>query len=183
MTALYLIGPPGSGKSTIMARLIARLGYDYGDEVHLCRETTITLLEGEGASAWMVGRMREKFPGTDALGLAASRYFREWIEANPDQLPELLLGEGTRLANIRFLLTLDAALPVQVALLYANEDVLQARCTARDGDLSAGFKKSRATQAFRLADQLEAVGIPLLRVDTSVQSAEATAGLLAESIN
>ena len=174
MRSVYLIGPPGSGKSTIMKHLVAELGLSFGRVVSLCRETSIQWL---GDDAWMWGYQRYRFPGTDALGMAASRYLREWIEAG-GQLPSLTLGEGVRLANVRFLLTLDSVRPVSVVYLWAPEEVLQARCTARNGDLKATYKTVAATRAEKLAGELEALGIPVMRINTRWAGAD----LLAKKI-
>ena len=171
---VYLIGPPGSGKSAIMSELVAKLGLQFGREEHICRETTVQWL---GPDAWMWGKWRDAFPGTDALGMAASRYLREWIE-DGGEMPSLVLGEGVRLANLRFLLTLDAVRPVSVVYLWAPEEVLQARCIARNGDLKATYKTGAATRAEKLAGELEALGIPVMRINTRWAGAD----LLAEKI-
>ena len=180
--ALYLIGAPGSGKSTVMGRLIQALGLRPGPEVRVCREATATqLLRGDRELAWMLGRFRDKFPGTDALGMAASRYLREWIE-DGGEMPPLVLGEGVRLANVRFLLTLDVYRPLTVAYLEAPNGELQHRCIARDGDLNATYKAGAATRALKLAEDLELLGIPVMRINTMAFTADQSADLLAEKV-
>ena len=182
--SMYLIGAPGSGKSTVMVELVRALGLSFADPVSLCRETTVQWLSREGRHpAWMWGRQRGEFSGTDALGMAASRYLREWIEAEGEnQMPYLVLGEGVRLANIRFLLTLDAVRPTTIVHLTAPENVLQERCTARNGDFAATYKAGVATRAAKLSEELEMLGFPVIRINTEDRSPREIGEFLATKI-
>ena len=183
--SMYLIGAPGSGKSTVMVELVRALGLSFGEPVSLCRETTVQWLQHpQGHSpAWTWGKQRGPFSGTDALGMAASRYLREWIEAEGEsQMPCLVLGEGVRLANIRFLLALDTVRPTTIVHLTAPENVLQERCTARNGDFAATYKAGVATRAAKLSGELEMLGFPVIRINTEDRSPREIGEFLATKI-
>lgn len=89
--ALYLIGEPGSGKSTLMEYLTADLPYEEYDQPFAFRRYDCGPLE--------LGKRRDKFSGTDALALNVQPAVERWVEGI---LPALLLAEGDRLANDKF---------------------------------------------------------------------------------
>ena len=182
--SIYLIGAPGSGKSTILGHLMKDvLEFTAGREDKICRETTVTWMERGGTpTAWMWGRFRDRFPGTDALGMAASRYAREYLEEG-HVLPGTTFGEGVRLANIRFLLTLDSVSRLGVVFLDAPEDVLQERREARDGDFSQAFKRGALTRAKSLREDLTELGIYVTTIQTEEMSSLDNAYLIAETLS
>lgn len=203
--SIYLVGAPGTGKSTLMRALISELLLDPAEEIHLCRETWVRVLrethDEDSVQAWMWGRLREKFPGTDALGAAASRYAREWINENPSDLPPLTLGEGVRLANVQFLLTLDAASPLTLVYLSADNDVLDERAASKEraaghtaaepgkgfgnrtGAHNVNFRKGAATRAVGLRDDLSALGIPVLEFDSGLEDPEGIARGISQNLD
>lgn len=103
---VYLAGGPGSGKSTLMRRLVQRRGWTRvpGPDRPFARDW---LVDADGTvTAVELGRQRAAFSGTDALGSAVIGTVIPWL-ANPDA--PLVLGEGARLANRRFLAAAVAA--------------------------------------------------------------------------
>lgn len=103
MTArlIYLVGQPGSGKSMLMSLLTAnllRLSYE-PPEVPVAHDVLIDKVTGAIIGA-EIGKRRAFFSGTDALPSSVIEKAIPWVESEPY---ELLLAEGARLANIRFL--------------------------------------------------------------------------------
>ncbi len=121
---LYLVGPPGSGKSTLVHRLAERMGAENLAPV----EVPIPYLEwfdkhGNDLGIIELGRRRDTFSGTDALSMSIqpkAMAFMRAMDGSPFQ-PWWVVGEGDRLANRAFLescpcLTLvDIAVPDEVA--------------------------------------------------------------------
>ena len=89
--ALYIIGEPGVGKSTLAAALTER----YRGAVLECVQPFKHRHYANGVTE--LGGKRDGFPGTDALSMAVQPKAIEFLE-DPTCTP-LLLAEGDRLAN------------------------------------------------------------------------------------
>src|SRR5947208_9892815 len=99
VTALiYLIGAPGSGKSTVMAAATAHLHRTALPG----RPARDLLTDTTGPIAVELGARRGSFSGTDALPMDAVRHAEAWLRDTHPGAP-LVLGEGARLGNARFL--------------------------------------------------------------------------------
>lgn len=145
---LYLIGAPGAGKSTLMARLTSHLDRE---EVPVLGPGMIPhdvlrfkLYGGEDEAEGIpeevfgaeIGRRRELFGGTDALPASIIEKAIPWVR----QLPyPVLLGEGARLANKRFL----------IAAAEAGYDVHLAVVDHADVE---GWRKKRAKEIGKTQD-------------------------------
>lgn len=159
---IYLAGQPGSGKSTLMARLTE--GYD---RIHvgppevpvahdqLTREVpggvddgTIEIVGAE------LGEQRGAFGGTDLLPASIIDKAIPWIETAPYRL---VLAEGQRLANKRFLLAAASTYQVTLALLdHADQDAWRRKLSRSRGRIqNEGWVKGRLTANRNLADQLD----------------------------
>lgn len=146
---LYLSGAPGTGKSTIMARLTEGC-YRHVTENPLPHDrlypADATTLDDPLAAE--IGRRREAFAGTDALGMAINPVACQWIASRPYHL---VLGEGDRLANKRFLTTADeAGFHVHLVHLTADRETLDVRCHTRGSKQSDSWRQGRATKAANL---------------------------------
>ncbi|AGT12741.1 adenylate kinase [Mycobacterium phage Phelemich] len=150
---IYLVGQPGSGKSTLMAELTRP--YDL-----LVREETVPHLglidrtTGEVIGA-EIGKRRDSFSGTDALASAIIDKAVPWVSTRPY---EMLLAEGARLANARFL---DAAIAAGYDLTVALLDHDQAEewRLARSRKLkrvqNESWVKGRLSASRNLADAMK----------------------------
>lgn len=183
MTALYLLGAPGAGKSTVMARLIEDwTALEYGLlGTKLLGGHLLVNPQGEMAGV-LLGRDRKRFPGTDALGMAvhpeAVRWARGLAEGNPWPL---ILGEGQRLGTAEFLTTLARATDLLVVLLEAEEEVLAARRTARlvgGVPQSPAWVKGATVKAQRAAQRTAEAGVRVLAIDTGVTSPGAAVAII-----
>lgn len=159
--AVYIIGAPATGKSTLMGAILDRLGVATGEWYMPCpvknKEFRVEPLEDIVTGArrgTSLGITRPGgFPGTDGLGMAASPDAVRW--AREHDLGPLVLGEGRRLGSVRFLSELGRAAKLLVVHLSASDEVLDARCEARGSEQSATFRRSGRTMASNTATQLE----------------------------
>lgn len=172
MTAIYLIGPPGVGKTSTARHLMApyRVGAPVrvaqGERASLWCEPLTT--SGGLHVGWHLGRTRPDFGGTDALSMAVHPVAVAWARAL-DRLPPLVVGEGQRLATVEFLTALADTGPTVVAWMVATEVALAARREERGSRQDPSWCKAGATRAARLAERLRSDGrATVLRVDTTL---------------
>jgi len=114
MKLVYIIGIPGTGKSTLMKALMKRIGKNWSQErvtdlldthVHCKYE------DEEDGDAAIVHHIRgtyrvlgkyeegETFSGTDRLSMAVAPKAIEWVKTKPN---EVIFGEGDRLNSKTF---------------------------------------------------------------------------------
>ena len=97
MKLVYLIGVPGTGKSTIMKEFMKRV---YDGEWKT--ERPVDLLDSHvSGNVRVLGKYEEGevFSGTDRLSMAVAPKAVEFAQSNP---PGLVVGEGDRLNNAAF---------------------------------------------------------------------------------
>jgi hypothetical protein len=157
---IYLIGAPGSGKSTLMRRLTAdfdRLPVDHP----VPHDQLLTSALGAATHA-EIGRQRGNFSGTDALASSIITRAEPWIATKPYPI---LLAEGARLGNTRFL---TAAVNAGYAVLLAvldHPDVeawYQIRSKQLGKFQNMGWVRGRLTATQNLADDPPA-GVGVVR--------------------
>jgi len=145
---LYLIGEPGIGKTTAMGALTAPLvNLGLLDRPPPVR-TVYGNRAGEVVAVELGRRRRNGFGGTDALAMniidVAERYLTSGRAAAETPL---LLAEGARLANRRFLSTAMAAgWEVHLALM-ADTQLAARRRSARRSTQNEAWVRGRATAA------------------------------------
>lgn len=149
---IYLVGAPGSGKSTLMAKLTSHLERQpIAPPDTPVAHDLLRFLDGEIAGA-EIGRRRALFGGTDALPASIIEKAIPWVQGQPY---ELLLAEGARLANRRFLLAAVEAGYV-VHLAYLNHPQIEEWRAARSAEVGkvqdAAWVKGRATAMSKLAE-------------------------------
>lgn len=152
MTQLLLIvGEPGAGKTSAMregTKHLSRLTMP--KDQYPARDA---LLDPSGVQAVELGAQRGVFSGTDALPMDANPKACAYIQ-NPPEQPAVVLAEGARLANRRFLqAAVDAG--AQVTLLHLDNPQADAWRAARAEQLgktqNEQWVKGRATAARNLA--------------------------------
>ena len=149
MRTIYLIGAPGSGKSSAVSRALEIAQWGTPTEVM----TPIPHLD-YGAGCIQLGRVRSTgFSGTDALGMAINPQAILFIESRP---ANVVLGEGDRLANAKFLSAADRSGILTIVWLDVPPEVSRARARARADvfglkEQSESWWKGRYTKTARLA--------------------------------
>ena len=150
---IYLVGQPGSGKSTLMAALTKGLVRSPMDDPGtlvphdvLVDRVTSSVVGAE------IGKQRGAFSGTDALASSIIDKAVPWVQSQPY---DLLLAEGARLANKRFIqASADAGYAVMLGLLDhdAAEGWRKKRSKALGREQNPSWVKGRLTASRRLAD-------------------------------
>lgn len=153
--SLYLIGPPGSGKSTLMQRLLAP--WEAGPAERLTSREMFghRLTDGDGCEGMYLGVLREQFPGTDGLSMSVNPQAVLWLESGGAAGLDLILGEGTRLGNRKFLAALAERTTMTLIHLTADLEVLRERTLSRpdDGGWKSHGKRADGTYGGRTDDR------------------------------
>ncbi len=164
---LYIIGQPGSGKSTLVKHLTA------GAEPMPAKTPLahIMWLGSDGSIVTEIGAEREQFRGTDALAMDAQKKALPWIASRPCVY---MLAEGDRLANMKFFEAVrDAGYDLTVVHLNPPDDVVASRRAAREEELgkkqNPGWVQGRITKNRNLADQCGAIRVPFADVNEQME--------------
>jgi len=164
MKAVYLVGEPGTGKTTLMNRLLAT--YDRQAPVKL--DGTLMgepLRIGQRTVGLHLGTNRAGgFGGTDALAMNVHPVAVAWASSSP--LPPRVYAEGQRLGTVAFLRALAARGSVTLALLQ-GEEVAAARRAQRGSTQSESFIKGARTRAANLAERAPR-GVTVLTLDAEL---------------
>ena len=158
--ALYIIGAPGSGKSTRMAQRLA--GWQVGPYVRWTPKEMFGhyLYHPEQGHGAYLGHLRADYPGTDALSLSVAPQALLWLDSLPLLGLDWVFGEGTRLSHMGFLTALAAQTDLTVMYLQVSPTVAAERRAARGGKLlSPHYCKVATTKAANAADACRAAGI------------------------
>ena len=171
MRLVYVIGPPGVGKTATLDTLVAPYR---PSEVAVPFRYRIYPEPG-----WTVlGPARAAFGGTDALSMSVQPKVVGWLAGSS---PPVVLGEGDRLANLGFLrAATDVGYETFLVVLSAPETVVEERRTRRaaehdSGTQNASWVAGRRTKVARLA----AAWSPTVEIDASRPVAEVAADLAA----
>ena len=157
--SIYIIGPPGAGKSTLMAQLLE--GWAIGPYQRWMREVYGHVLQHpeKGMGAYL-GHLRPEFPGTDALSLSAGPRCVEWLESLTLLGFDHVFGEGARLTHMGFLTALHEATDLTVMYLDVDPEVAAERRMLRGGKmLSETFCRTMTTKAANVAAACREAGI------------------------
>lgn len=156
---LYVIGPPGAGKTTMLAALTD--GAEADDRTEPFAHTVWATRSG--AKVAQLGPRRTPFGGTDGLAMNALPTVIDWMRTRPH---DLVIGEGDRLACDRFFIAVGAAgYRLAVVAIHISESASAALRAARSaehgtGEQNAAWVKGRRTKALRLADDWATARIP-----------------------
>jgi ABC-type cobalamin/Fe3+-siderophores transport system ATPase subunit len=148
---VYLVGPPGAGKTTVLDRLVGS-----NRRVLVRKPFAHQLLPDIGAV--ILGEHRPPFSGTDTLSMGVARIIEPWLQRAEHPL---ILAEGDRLAYERFF-RVAAQAGYEVRLFHIDVDQVTAERRRRVRSEMNGLKAQneawcagRATKARNLAYKLE----------------------------
>lgn len=147
---VYLLGAPGSGKSTVMKELAGRDGWEL---------RPLPFAHRVRGDVTQLGADRAPFGGTDTLSYIAGPEVELWTRTLP---APYLLGEGDRLAYRRFFERAAAGgYLLRVFYLHAPPAVARQRRAARAAEHELELQdprwaRGRARKAARLAGDLRA---------------------------
>ena len=144
----YIIGEPGSGKTTLCRAITAGLRR----KVKTVPYVSWTHFGGDICE---IGHDRETFGGTDALGMAAQNHVLDWLINGEGKRYKYVLAEGDRLANGKFFDAVWAAgINLTVYALVPPAKVIEKRRRARNEAIGKQqderWLKTRATKVANL---------------------------------
>lgn len=143
MKVIYLIGLPGSGKSTVMKKFMEKYEWKV--------ERPIDLLDSHVSDKLRVlGKYEEgeTFSGTDRLSMAVSPKAVEYVESKPD---EIIIGEGDRLNNKGFFSACGDDLTI--LHLVVSDEERQRRYEERGSDQSQKFIQTVRTKIENIVEE------------------------------
>lgn len=149
--ALYVVGVPGVGKSTLVSALTKDWSY-----TQATKPVAHAIYEEPGVVE--LGKKREGFPGTDTLSMSAITLVDPWVRE--EWWPQdLLLGEGDRLAVDRMFTALEeGGWNLVIAYLWDDEGLAGDRRIARAAALGTPLQnkiwlRGRETKVAKLVER------------------------------
>ena len=163
--SIYILGGPGSGKSTLMRYLIRE--WVPGPYIRLIDRELFghQLINADLELGVYLGHLRPEYPGTDALSLSVAPHALRWLQTLDPQLA-WVFGEGARLGHAGFLQELSVKTDLLVVHLSVAPEVSLRRRQGRPGKLlTEQYCRATATRAANTAASCREVGIPTLELD------------------
>jgi dephospho-CoA kinase len=175
--SVYVIGEPGSGKTTVTQAICK--DFASGEERQLLGKLWgKELLADNELAGYRLGRDRGLFSGTDALAMSANPDAIQWLEATT--LPALIVGEGARLANKKFLTTLNEKTQFLLVLLIAD-NALERR-NERGSNQNPSWVKGRLTASLNLYKEALDLGWNTIIIDNTSSTPEDSAAIIWEAL-
>lgn len=164
MQLTYIIGQPGSGKSTLVRALTCRTTASPGK----VDAVPVVVYTSDGTPiAIELGRRRDTFSGTDALsmGILPKALDALAVMAAAHNGWHAVFAEGDRLATVKFFVgARDRGWNVTVVHLDTPDSLCAARRLARGSTQADGWVRGRITKTANLVAACEKVGVPVITV-------------------
>lgn len=142
MKLIYLIGLPGTGKTTVMNSLMKNIDWKYDKPIDLLD----THLSG---NIRILGKYEEgqTFSGTDRLSMAVAPKAIEFFKTNPD---EIIIGEGDRLNNKAVFNSVEDKIIIH---LVVSDEERERRYAERGSNQSEKFIKTVQTKCKNILEE------------------------------
>lgn len=139
---IAIIGQPGTGKTTLMKKIISHFGdWESKEEIKL-----VNTLYNKANDLYIIGKYKEDeiFAGTDKLSMAVMPQAIKFIQ----EINSNILFEGDRLTSSKFF---DEILKcknteLHIIILYTSDEILKQRYLERGSNQSELFLKGRKTK-------------------------------------
>jgi GTPase SAR1 family protein len=159
MKLIYIIGAPGSGKTTLTQTLMQKWVLTAQNRLPVKHET-YTLTTGETAIS--LGWTNPPFSGTDTLPYTAITQIEQWL---PTVTADIIIGEGDRLAIDRYLNLATQLGQLHLYYLDTNPAVASDRRAMRSiqnntATQNPSWVSGRATKHLNLAQRWNAKTLP-----------------------
>ncbi len=172
--SVYLVGGAGTGKSTLMGRLMAEIALDVQGLGELAvafnKRGSAVKLRGhafrtaEGRAGMYLGVLRDQFPGTDGLDRVSSIAGEVWLEEG--DLPDIVVGEGATLSTTRFMTGLHQHTEMLGVHLHATLAEKERRFVRRGSSQDPKFVLQSTTRSANVAEAMRKRGTPVIDVNT-----------------
>ena len=170
--SLYIIGGPGTGKSTLLADILGGMEFGEVEALHAKRnKKALVTLRGqrlyshERAVGTYLGINRPEFPGADALDNTSSPVGADWLETG--SLPPFIVGEGLALTTRGFLAALQDNTRLMVFHLICSDEERERRFAARGSQQNPNWVKQSVTRARNAGEFLRERGGRVVDIYTS----------------
>jgi len=144
MKLIYLIGMPGTGKSTVMKSFMSNYKWTQQKAYELL-DTHIS----DGIRVLGKYEEGETFSGTDRLSMAVAPKAIEWISKTPD---EVIIGEGDRLNNKAFFEKAKELGELHIIKLTVSDEERKRRYEERGSSQSDKFIQTVATKCKNISE-------------------------------
>ena len=165
--AVYYLGEPGTGKTTLMARRLA--GWTVGPYIRFTPKEMFGhyLSHPEQGYGAYLGHLRPEYPGTDALSMSVAPHAMLWLQSLPLLGLDWVFGEGQRIGHPGFLTALDALTDLTVVHLQVSPEVAAARRAGRGGSklITERHCKLIRTKALKSATACAEAGLRVVGTD------------------
>lgn len=160
--ALYIIGAPGTGKTTLLRNYLTHRAHLPGPETRIHGQLWAQPITTHGQPiGYLLGRHRPPFSGTDALGMTVITDALNWLNNTPPS--PYLCGEGQRLTTTKWLIPLSKRYRLTVIHLH-RRDAPQLRAQ-RGTQQNPTWVTAAATRAANTAQATRQSGIPTHHLD------------------
>jgi GTPase SAR1 family protein len=154
--AIYIVGSPGVGKSTLMKSLIANL--TFSEKVSL----EGTFYGHEFDNGVYLGLFRDEYPGTDGLVLTCAPDAEKYVSST--EAP-ILIGEGSKFTYARFFQSMTVNRTLIIIKLIASRQELEARRKQRNSNQNPSWLKATDTRIFKALNNVN--NVQVLTLDTN----------------